>query len=874
MPTSDETREYVSQHIFDEIFNHSCNTLRNNIKLAILNNGRIIRGSLYNNVVQLEFPDTHTFYYGYLCGSIELSGLLKDVTDWARLDQVVNDEDVSVSIFSGSHKIIPPASVYVKTTMCNQLAVIIPRRVMQLIDDSQDDVYITISSDTDGVDDRTMISHTPGVQDNLSNILTAINTIDHKYLFVTVNGYHYTPSQVSTLATSEDYVDMTIDYNIQFDFSVSLEDRNTYMSDEEQLYKDLIIIPRGYIDNRVWTYDTINIIVRDRFSGKGVMLPYTAEESVSQLSATVLSITSSIIDAALDVLGNGNHEMYIQVSDFNKTTELGEDGILSQYLYTQDDNFLEKTLLNQLSPQIPVWTASKLESSSYAKSLTSMLMYRGTHSETVQRQIETLGYYEYIRTICKHTGTINIDNSTLSELLIKKPHYWLDTDVQVRLFSDGYKIPASAFEIVDDTDGIITIQFSPVYNIVAGTDVMFTMMPADYPTVWRFIPTTSSRALYIPKDVPFKAFRKVMSNNQNHLGGYTNDAYEEINVDSNVYFDVSEPGDIRLLFFSTTSYDEEFIIQLTESSMFNLHTNVPRGSDSISFPLMMDISNDVGATANVLFDADYEVYMNNRYLIEGIDYHIIRVEDNDGFIKGYQMVIQNTKHILSVNDIEIYMVNQHIATEEIGYIVDRIIPITQHNEAWVDGLSNLYVDGRLIDPSLITRHDSHYEIDMNAFTSNGQVYRVVLPISRDVYNQHKSYDISQYLIDRSTISLYFMSLYEDLISQPIVVPAVHTIYSVYLNEIIKRILSGDPTVQYFNDDQSIIDQLSDEEWLKEYDLFFQTNKLDMDFIDIYPIIDTNLQVDDIEMYQFINRLVTIIIGNDHVTDGLVQYIRT
>ena len=874
MSTSNETREYVNQYIFDEIFNHSCNTLRSNIKLAILNKGRIIIGAFYNNVVQLELPDTNTFYYGYLCSNIGLSNLLLDVTDWLRLDHVVNEKDVAISIFTGNHKIIPPASVYVKSTTCNQLAVIVPRKVMQLIDDSQNDVYLTISSDTDGVDDRTMISHIPGVQDELNSILNAINTIDNKYLFTTINGYHYIPSQISSLATTDDYVDLTIDYNVQFDFTVNLEDRNTYLSDEEQLYKDIIIIPRSYTNNRIWTYDTINIIIRDRFSGKGIMLPYTAEESVSQLSATSFGITSSIIDAALDVLGNGNYEMYIQVSDFNKSSIRGDTGVLTQYLYTQNDEFLRDALLNRLSPNILAWTASRLESSSYVKTLTSMLMYRDTDEETVQRQIETLGYYEYIRTICRHTGTIGITDTTLSELLIKKPHYWLDTDVQVRLFSNGYKIPASAFEVIDDTDGIITIQFDPIYNVISGSNIVFTMMPSDYPTVWNFIPSPSSRAIYIPKDIPFKAFRKVMSNNQNHLGGYTNEAYEEINIPSNIYFDVSEPDDTRLLFFSTTSYDEEFVIQLTESSMLNVHNNIPRGIDSLSFPLVMDVANAVGITSNVLFDAIYEVYMNNRYLIAGIDYHVIRVADNSGFIKGYQMVIQNTKHLLAINDIEVYMVNQHIATEEVGYIVDRVIPITQQNEAWVDGLSNLYVDGILVEPSLIERYDNYYELDSNSFAANGQVYRFVLPISNDVYHAHEGYDISQYIIDRSTIALYYMSLYNNTASQPIIVPAVHTIYSVYLNEIIKRIISGDPTVQYFNDDQSIIDQLSDEEWIKEYDLFFQTNKLDMDFIDIYPIIDTNLQVDDIEMYQFINRLVTIIIGSDHVTDGLVQYTRT
>lgn len=870
-----EIKQYVHQHIFEHIFNYACNSLRNNVACVTMNSGRPIRGSIYNNVIQAELPDRNNFYYLYLCSGDALSNLLRDVEDWALLADVANDHGIRLDVYSDDMRMLSKSVCYIKAVSEHQIAVLVPQKVFARYSiPHSSKMYITISDDTDGVDDRAVISHSPEVSIRWDDILNAVgDPANAGKCTVYVNGWDYDPSRIGQVVDpTKDFVDLVIDHNVVLAFTQSLENRKTYYSSEEALYKDLIIMDDLNVDDKVFTYDTFDIAVRDIDTGKGLSFHYIADQSVSQLTHDIISVSSYIIDDIFDLLVGDHYELVIKVSDFNKGNVHWANGNFTQRLYLESAEFVQAALLDGLYPKVPVWTADRLESSAYSKYLTRLVDIAEGLEDTLKSQIQCLGYHEFINLIGRHHGSIEVTDNPLSTFIIDKPIYWDDFDLEVMVFSNGLKVRDDRYSLTMDDGRFLGVSFLPDLDLPTEPDVQYVLIEKPKPFTYTITPSAVNRSLAIPNTgISFRSYRKVSSAYHDHLGLLGNDAYNEINSAGNLYFSVVTDEHFHTLYFSTTSYDEDFVIALEDGSNVQLlyNRNVNDGS-ALSFPLITESIS--GENVPILVDGEYETYLNGHYLTRSIDYEIFPIIDGDGFTKGNTLVIQNKRWLQESNDVEIYKTNTFSRTSEVGYVVDRRIPCSDSNEVWIDGLSRLYVDGKLIPHSKISRNKDHYLLDPGVST-NGNVYHMKVAINSSIHREFLPYEDTQYQADRNAITAYYGNLYDYENTQPIVVPSVHKVYSVYLTEVIKRIVSGSMVVEYINDDQAILDQLLTLDWLRQYDLILSTNKINKDYVDLYPIALDNVEVNTLDQYLFINRLVSILIGDDHVNDGNVLFVQ-
>ena len=238
----------------------------------------------------------------------------------------------------------------------------------------------------------------------------------------------------------------------------------------------------------------------------------------------------------------------------------------------------------------------------------------------------------------------------------------------------------------------------------------------------------------------------------------------------------------------------------------------------------------------ILLDGEQEVFFNQRYLVKGIDYHGELLSGT--VVKGgTTAVIQNLKFMSeTANNIDIYRTAKTILSRDTGYIVDGIIPKNINNEAFISGITKLYINGRLVPYSKITQTDTHYEIDAS-YCGNGYVYQFVNAVSSDFYTTFTAYMNAAYFDGRKEALAFFIKKDNYSYSYPsqIIISYENKIFSSYLNEIIKRIIDGRITVYNTSDDNDIINQLRDYEYLKKFDVLF-TNEATINrrFVDVFP----------------------------------------
>lgn len=870
----EEFFDVVNRTIFDDIFNYSDVTLRNNIKMTLLNNGKYIRGMLYSNVFTVMMPDAANSYYLFLVDNIHINNLLSYARDWVNLEDVLNDRKVNIDIVTENNRLIPKRLVYGRMDQTGTTMFAIDKKVYDVFGESTE-TYMVINVDSDVVGDRTVIGHIPITQVNINTILTQMAAEPNKQYLGFINGYYYKDELFKVSGNPlTDYYELYTDENVRFSFDVDLTHRNTYMSSEEHLYKDIIIIPKELGLEEVFTFDTISLIVMDD-NGKGIYLPYLANESVSQLTHNSFGISSYLIDAAFDILGITTGILRIVVSDYSKNNVHTENGSLTKELYSLANNtYVMDAMKGLLDPDVNYWLADNLEKRTYGKFLTNIDGLSTFTPDKIKQQIECLGYYRFVTTLCRHNGEFTELGSSVSELTIPLPYYWQGVELFPILYLDGKKIRFDLYNFTQDESAVYIIFDLPITVDFSYSIIRYELIKMPLEKTYVCSVSEANDGIVIPKqNGTLRVFKKDTETvkdvtNSNHPG------YVETANVSNTDYSVTRNDSDFIIQFNVSAFGSEYVFIFDNLNCIQSYLNVDISDGKTLHVIPINKINNSSDTRNILVSGEYDVYLNDRFLVHGIDYRVNRIHNaNDkNIIGGYDIVIQNLKYLEpGGNRIDIIKTNRVNLSTDIGYVVDGIIPININNEAWVKGISRLFINGKAVPWDSVTRTNTHYVID-SRYWSNGYVYQFMNTVERDFYTDYESHMLQVYFEGREEVCRYFTQGYSQVYPDPIIIQYGNKIFSSYLNEIIRRIIANQITVNFINDDEDIVGQLVNYEYLKEFDVLFDENgKIDKRFIDIYPGYLATVSIDNLNHYLYIQRLVKIILGNDTITDYMVVY---
>jgi len=856
--------EVVKTKIFDDIFNYTNITLKNNVKLTILNNGKKARSMVSNNIITTLLPDTTNRYYLFACDNVVISNLLAKTVDWVSMEDVLNENKVNADFVTENNRMLAKRMIFGRAENAGFTVFAVDVRLYNQLG-VPPDTYMVINIDTNLVGERTVISHIPGVHENYAAILSSFNTYQSHQRIGFINGYAYRDDIFLTIGDhTTDYYELYNDGNVEFSFEVDLTHRNTYESSEESLYKDIIIIPKDLINNGVFTYDTISVIVFDE-NGKGIYLPFLATQSVSQLTHACFSISSYLIDAAFDKLNVTTGKLLVIASNYSKNNENVMNGSITEQLYTLDDTTILNTMLGTGNPDVPYWYADALEKRMYGKFLVDISPMDTYSTDRIRDQIECLGYYSFVNTICKVNGDLKDLGSSVSNLTMNVPIFWTDTDVYPILYLDGIKINHDRYDITR-TDDVLSIDFPTPLVIDFSYSIIHyeLIITPEIKTYIRDV-TIDAHSFTIPKhDGDIRVLHLVSAVTL----GLTDEeypGYEEVDT----FYSIIDSGDSYILSFNPSAYGHRFIIVFPNITAINYHPNV--NIDTGETLCFVPYTSTDGDNTNIFETGEYEVYLNSRFMVRGIDYSVNEITNASGNQGGYLIVIQNLKFLDDIdNSVDIYKTGRVVITSDIGYVVDGIIPKKPSNETWIEGISRLFINGRAVPFDSVTVYPTHYEI-ASSYCGNGYIYQFIVSVPQDLHDAYIDYIDPTYLNGRVEVCNFFTNDYHYTYPDTIVISYGNTLYSSYLNELIKRIKNRDITVNYINDDTDIRNQVIAYEHLKDYDVIFNDDKIDKRFVDLYPTYLATIEIDDLNLYLYIQRLVKIVLGTDEITDHRIVY---
>jgi predicted DNA-binding protein YlxM (UPF0122 family) len=857
--------EITKQKIFDDIFNYSEIILKNNVRLSILNNSVAVRNMVYNSLITAMMPDNKHYYYLFMCDNIVVSNLLFRATSWMNLEDVLNEHKINLDFVTGDNKLIPKQLIWGHIDKSGMVIFAVNRLAYDKLQ-STTETYLVINADTDNVGERTVISHIPVLHENINNVLVEFNNHEDKFKLGFINGYAYRNDVFQTAGDRiNDHYELYIDENVRFSFVVDLAHRKIYNSSEENLYKDIILIPRELNGDKVCTYDTISLIVRT-YEGKGIYLPFIASDSVSQLTHTCFSVSSYLIDAALDKLEVTSGEILVIVSDYSKTNTNVDNGSITEEMYKLTDDEIISIISSETDHEISYWQANNLEKRVYGKYLTNVDEMDNYDQVLIKKQIECLGYYPFVNTLCSHNGEFhNLDND-ISNLTIQKPAYWKGVDLYPILYLDGNKINNDRYSISQD-DNAVYVNFDlPLVIDFVYSFISYELMLAPFVCTYRCTANSNFAGISVPKhNGSLHVFHKTDSLIKN-IDGTSYSGYEELYIENNVYYTVTETDTEYVFVFKLYAYGQEFVFTDDMSTVINNHPNIDitEGKTLYFIPHSDE--------ANILTEDEYEIYLNGRYMVKDIDYRIKSLVGNDTSIAGFSIVIQNLKFLneTGANSVEIFKSNRKVISSDVGYVVDGIIPRNINNEAWIKGVSRLFINGKIVPFDAVTEMTTHYEVDPK-YCGNGYIYCFINSISNDFYKAYEAFMNLEYFPGRKEIVSFFTRDYHYEYPDQVIIQYGNRIFSSYLNEIIRRIVNDEITVNFINDDNDIINQLVNYDYLKDFDVIFTSDKIDKRFIDVYPGYLATVSITDLNKYRYIQRLVKIVLGNDAVTDHMTVY---
>jgi hypothetical protein len=225
------------------------------------------------------------------------------------------------------------------------------------------------------------------------------------------------------------------------------------------------------------------------------------------------------------------------------------------------------------------------------------------------------------------------------------------------------------------------------------------------------------------------------------------------------------------------------------------------------------------------------VYLNRDYLVQGIDYFVNEIKDDEGNVALSELVIQTMDSFVEDTDDILTVVYTVADTDDVsnGFSInDKLYDATPINLVY-DNITTIHIEGSLERDASYQR--TYTNIPVGVYRE-GSVFEIktVVPkvISEFLNNYHRSYDANRIAL----LNQYFADkIPED--PDVLIMERKRRLYSTLLNNFIQDIVSGKLTVVYDPDINRMNSVIRPYMYLKDMDLVFKQDN-DQRFLDYYP----------------------------------------
>lgn len=884
----------LNTFIFQNIWNESPSEFRTNI-IPNMYNKQSVNGSIRLFGKTIFLPTNKDPYFVFLLTPKSTHGLTNKTLPsetWIDTEELCNKYDILFHFYHISGKMLSKKYVYLYSLPYQNGYIVAVNKIMFNYHLNVSDLWMdnvetgtkesamraTIYYDSDLVNKITVASYKIPFKDSAYKdrqaIVDFLQAHDQSKITLFKDGYQFKLINRSSIPDNC-YVDLIYDENIVFTYDVDLTDQNvnyTFLSEKDETYKQIIHTPKEYNpNNEIYTHNTMEIYVVDKNnSDKGLYLHRCAENSVTQITHNDIAIPTYILNAYRDSLETQDIKLHITVRKHNKDNVLIRDKSYIDMLYSLDDNTILQHLAGRINEDLYFWKASELEKSKYVECMFDVLNM--VTPENLFDYVEGLGYYHVLALLTKRVLHTKISDAYRGSLNYPKPYLYQNHNVYPLVYLNGKKINNSYIEYSNLDPSYITINTSKIGTKIDDI-VSVEMLINDSNKCYKIEVSEDNRVISVPYSDFTLIEEKKTTGKISGIEYTSNNYYLEFTEYTNNIL-IEEDSDLTgftKIFFNKTMYGKTILIQ-PKRSVYRFVKNLDEDIKE-NKPLVANVETYIYNDENyhlvpIWYTPSYRVYLNGKYLVEGIDYKVESFYTHDGYLSFKQLLIYNYEYMKEKGNIlEWFATSAEIENDTNGFAIDDKLYSKDELSLLFENISTVHVDG-LLETGAISK-GNYISIPSDTYRE-GAVFGIATSVPSimkeylDKYHPNDDLDRLKVIID------YF---YGKTPEEPevIVIENSHKLYSIYTSTIIYHILSGKLEISYDPDIARIVSQFKDYEHIRNLDITLDKDSaVNTKFCDIYPHYK-ELTVDNVETYRTIQTYLDYILNEDNYSNSSIVY---
>lgn len=851
--TEKQLCEILNQFCFDWVWNEPLSELRENIK-PILLSPRSQKGNFIYKEEIIPIPsavDGPFFMYGMFYSDVCADFTIPTET-WVSLETLCNDHNILMDVYSHKGKVCHKGFTFVhinkyKTRMLIAIQKNMCKKFIDVTD--MDEVYFTVYTDSDVANDCHVTSYYVPITDMSGTYRTMLQqTMDalrpkYQKIIMYVNGIESTDFALGL--KMGDYLDVIVDDNIAFSFDIDLTDTTkdfAFYSDMDETYKQIIHIPKSLNpDNKVITHNTCDIWVRKKVPSvrnvEGVYMHRAAKRGVTSITHNDFGIPLYILDAFRDHLNTQDITLHVVCRIHDKDNVLVRDASFIDLLYTQDDTTICTTLKGNLNfTGLDFWKANQLEQSTYVKMFFDLA---DLYSVGIDYYVKALGYYHTMVLLASRIATKTISMASTPEfyqnkvMAYEKPALYKQYKTLPIVYRNSLKLKYSQYDYLDSGD-TITISIKDDVNFNSGDTFSTVLYLDDDRSIYKVVPTSENTTILLPYK-KFKLYEVLVDAYRIFKGvdQFSNVSYKDV---TDVYglYALHTTADNKLqLSYGPDMQNKTYVIVNDRCSyIFNQDiTNTVLAGENIVIPIQMQTTNLANEYIPILNFSNISVYLNGRYLIQGLDFIVNTIYDHLGNMSFKQIVIQTMEYLVEPgsNFVEVLLNTDEVDDRSMNFQISGICTDPTPANLWFPTVSLLHIDGQL--ETQVVDKGIYLQVEENKYRQGApyEVQTSVPGVIREFITQYYTNEDKKRI---ARINEYFGQFQP---AYPVItlLPQSHRIYSTLLNRVLRDVVFHDKKFADDPDINRIKEQLVDYEYLRDKDIV-QINDNNTNYVDYYP----------------------------------------
>ena len=841
--------DIINQYLFDNVWNEPESEYRINIHpqrfkdKSEVGSFRVLDGNI-------RLPTAKEPYFlWYMKYSDTNLGLDLKPCAWYSLDTICNDYNTLINAYIVTGTMLPKNSVYIRYNRSKSIIIVaISKRAFTKVSslDYLDKLYLTIYYDSDNVKDIKVLSiyvdsvkRIRALQADIYEFLVKHSNVD---ITEYKDGDEITDLKNTPALTVGSYYDFVADGNVLFTFDVDLgasHENSTFLSDKDSVWKQIIHIPKALNkDNKIITHNTCDFYIRDMDSdtvrGRYMHRISGDRKNVTQITHNDMGIALFVLDAYRDYLGTQNIGVHVAVRNHDKNNVLIRDASYIDLLYcdVHSDADIVRILSGKGPEKITWWKASELEKSTYVK-----MMFDSpnaiTSRENVGDFIDALGYYSVANILCKKISTVKVTDAYAGSVIFSLPLMYLGLNVVPVVYLNNKPLKTKYYSYkTDKINNTCKIKIDKSIYIRTGSTITAIFNLTDSTEAYIFTPTAKHISIDIAYDDPVIYRRKSVSTVLHGIETNSSYVYELCKKNTNIY--AINPGKrgMYTVSFNESCAGEMFIIENKNATYVKTYSlaKYTKTGKNIAIPIKTEVTGS-DSFVPIVDHRDISVYLNNHYLVNGVDYFVNTVTNSDGEFAFSELVIQTMDGYLEGKSDELTVVYNTVSTDDIshGFSINHKLYDKTPINLFFPNITASHINGELLVGG--EYNGTYVKLNGDPYPE-GSIWEIKTVIPNVIKNFLDAYRTN---IDYDRIKLLNEYFGDKLPEDPkvIILENKHRIYSIFMNSVIQAIKSGKIPAVNDPDINRLKNNIKPYLYLQGMDLVYRTDN-DQRFIDYYP----------------------------------------